>query len=117
MKNRKGRLLVVDTDPEICRLVDDVFSDCGFDVEQAGSATDARRALRTGAFRVVVTEYVLPDERGASTAEHAARLGAFVIMITGHPEAIQALEALPYPRLTKPFRLDRLVELALKGVG
>ncbi len=82
----EARVLLVDDEPEVCRVVGRQLADAGFEVVTAGSAAHARRELqRLAAGRqpfLLVADLGLPSESGASfrggldVVRHAAELAS-----------------------------------------
>jgi two-component system response regulator RpfG len=89
-------VLVVDDDPAARRAACRVLKQAGYEVRQAGSAGEARVALRCGGIGVVVLDVVLPDESGIELlrqlkGEHS---DVDVVMLTGCPGRLDMSEAL-----------------------
>jgi response regulator RpfG family c-di-GMP phosphodiesterase len=89
-------VLVVDDDPAARRAACRVLKHAGYEVRQAGSACEARTALRCGEIGVLVLDVVLPDESGIEllrqlNGEHTI---VSVIMLTGCPGRFDMNEAL-----------------------
>src|SRR5687767_6633407 len=57
-------VLVVDDDPTARRAACRVLKKAGYDVRQAASVGEARRALVQGGIGVIVLDVFLPDESG-----------------------------------------------------
>jgi CheY-like chemotaxis protein len=58
------RILVVDDDEIIRKLIRDLLEATHHDVEEAPGAVSAGQALRGGEFEVVLTDLMLPDGSG-----------------------------------------------------
>jgi DNA-binding response OmpR family regulator len=104
-------ILVVDDEQAICDLLSDVLASEGFHVECATRGVEMRIALGRDRFDIVVLDAVLPDERGTELADNAARDGASVILMSGHPLLMQRIDGSRYPSLRKPFTMNELCDL------
>lgn len=89
-------VLVVDDDPTARRAACRVLKQAGYDVRQAASVSEARRALVDGAVGVVVLDVYLPDESGMELLRQLQRehTNVNVIMLTGCPARWDMSEAL-----------------------
>jgi DNA-binding response OmpR family regulator len=78
-------------------------------VSQAGDAEGGLRLLREGGFRLVITDYELPDHTGGQLLAEAARerllQSCAVLVVTGHPDPADVGAA---PVIHKPFDIDAL---------
>lgn len=82
-----SRVLVVDDEPNIRRLIKDALSTQGHTIEEAVDGVDAAKRLRDDPFDIVVTDLKMPRMDGARLAELARQIvpGIGVIVLTGHP--------------------------------
>jgi response regulator RpfG family c-di-GMP phosphodiesterase len=103
------RLLLVDDDPGFRALVRATFDEVDVEIDEAGSADEARSAIRERLPTVVVLDVLMPGESGIelcrelkSRPETAA---VHVVLLTGSHELgpQQAAEAGAEAFLTKPF--------------
>lgn len=102
------RVLVVDDDQDLRRMLEHLFTLRGHPVMVAGSVREAQALLREGTFDLVFLDIVLPDGTGADLfrALRAADTGALVVLMTGFPEHPAVAEALmlgPIMLMRKPF--------------
>lgn len=115
-----GRLLIVEDDPEMRRLLAEFLRGEGFLVDQAADGAEALRRVRQGSFGTVVLDKNLPDGSGL---EILRRLRALipdtpVILITAFGDARTHEEAFTrgaYDLLLKPFNLDDLLDVLRKA--
>ncbi len=115
------RVLIVDDDPEMVRLVQAELGRLEFDVIPTTSGGDGLQALRDHPVDVVVTDLRMPDLDGMELLRAAAdvRPEAKVIMITAFgsiASAIEAMRAGAFDYLSKPFELDELVLAVQKAL-
>ncbi len=113
----QSKVLVVDDEETIRKLLKSRLEREGWEVETATGAEEAEKALNNR-FAVLITDLTMPGKDGlalmAWAKEKFQRLR--VIMITGHGEkdvAIRALKLGAVDYLEKPFDLDEL-SLAVK---
>jgi signal transduction histidine kinase len=114
---RGQRVLVVDDDRESRDYLSSALALYGSDVQTAGSAAGALRALREGPFNVIVSDLAMPDADGfelirAIRADSAyRRLGAIAITgVGGIVERNLALEAGFDAHMQKPVDPNTLAE-------
>ena len=116
------RVLVVDDEPLIRWSVTETLAGLGLDVEQAGDAASALRAITTDPleFDVVVLDLRLPDMRDLSLMATIRQLqpDAAIVLITafGTDDIVERAVGLGARSvLNKPFELGDLVD-AVYGV-
>ena len=108
-------ILVVEKDSGICDLVVEVL-----EIELAAAVTCARtgaqgkNAIETGYFDLAVIDCGMPQISGYELAEYAINRNIPVLLYTGHPAAIAALDGHHFPHLAKPFQLHELIYTAAK---
>jgi DNA-binding response OmpR family regulator len=107
---KRGRVLVVDDDPQIAAICAEVLSNMGFEVATAGSIAEARRSLREQRPELMLLDVTLPDGEGFDFLEElkAERASSHlsVIFISGRTETASKVKALKLggdDYLVKPF--------------
>ena len=119
---RKGRILLVDNDPQVLSILGEMLKDAGHHVLPVPSGTEAVRVFVPGGFDLVITNVGMPEMSGWDLAERL-RMGDAnvpVIFITGwglqdedqarcRRLGISALLFKPVP----PHDLHRTVQVAL----
>jgi DNA-binding response OmpR family regulator len=108
------RLLVVDDDPAILRLVRDKFEHEGFDVQTAGSGEAALDAIaRLGLPHLAVVDINMPRMDGFEFCRRVLRFSDLpIIILTAVDEeetVIQAIDLFAEDYVTKPFSPRELV--------
>lgn len=80
-----GRVLVVDDHPTVREATSELLATQGYDVETAGTVSEALAALERGHFSVVVTDVGLPDRPGWEVARAVKETspGTAVFLVTG----------------------------------
>jgi two-component system response regulator HydG len=90
------RILIVDDDPGFRKLLETILAAEGYDIATAGSVAEARCALESRHYHLVLTDLRLPDGEGTAvlrwTSEHSPETP--VIMITAFASVASAVEAM-----------------------
>ena len=96
MPNRPAKILYVDDDPALGRLVQKVLGRMGRDIEHLTCAEEGLKRLEAGDIDVLVLDHYLSDGTGLAMLEQvAAREDAPpVVYVTGSTEAAIAVAAL-----------------------
>jgi CheY-like chemotaxis protein len=106
------RLLVVDDEQVLRRMLDRVLTAKGFEVKTAVDGHEAMAMLKTERFDVVLSDMVMPkcDGRCLLEAMREAHITVPVVMLTGYTDAsdgsLRALEAVAV--LGKPSPVDTI---------
>jgi two-component system phosphate regulon response regulator OmpR len=105
--NRVDRILVVDDDPELRRLLCDYLTDVGFAVDLAGDGEQMRRAMARATPDAIVMDLMLPGSDGlALTREVRGASSVPILMLSARGEEIDrvvGLEVGADDYLAKPF--------------
>ena len=109
-----GRVLIVDDDPRLCKMVETFLRTQAFESSSCTSAEAAAEVLRTDQFDAVVTDLNLPGISGVQLCERivANRPDLPVVVITGYGSletAVAALRAGAYDFVTKPLDMNMLL--------
>ncbi|MFQ5494032.1 MAG: response regulator [Phycisphaerae bacterium] len=111
-----ARILVVDDDPAICRLLEHDLRPAGFDVITAGNGVEALRALHTSECRIVITDYRMPGMDGMQLCRAIRDSDAvgfvYIVVLTAHADPdgiIEAFEAGADDYLSKPYEREELL--------
>lgn len=117
-------ILVVDDEPDIRELVQDILTDEGYEVIVAEGGAAARLAVEEHRPDLVLLDIWMPDEDGISLLREWLESGAIdcpVIMMSGHATVETAIEATrlgAHDVLEKPISMAKLlvtVERALES--
>jgi two-component system phosphate regulon response regulator OmpR len=104
---RADRILVVDDDPELCKLLSEYLTDVGFEVDLAGDGEQMRRAITRGMPDAIVMDLMLPGTDGlALTRELRSTSTVPILMLSARGEEIDrvvGLEVGADDYLAKPF--------------
>lgn len=117
-------ILVVDDEPDIRSLVQEILEDEEYDVQSAADAAQARQALRDRRPDLILLDIWMPDTDGISLLKEWAESSGLpcpVVMMSGHGSVESAVEATrlgAYDFVEKPLSLAKLllvVERALEA--
>jgi two-component system KDP operon response regulator KdpE len=108
-----GRILIVDDDPQIRRVMRTTLVVQGYAVDDARSGEDAIESLRNGKHDLVLLDMNMPGLSGLETCR-AIRAGSdiAIVMLTvrdSEKDKIAALDAGADDYITKPFSMPELL--------
>ena len=111
-----AKILVVDDEPTILRLLREALTQWGYQVTTASNAREALDALRTEMYDAAITDIRMPDTSGLDLLKEIKKHddSIEVVIMTGYPTIASAVEALKegaYDYLSKPLILDELRHL------
>lgn len=119
------RILVLDDDESICRMIQAALGSSAFKVDTVSDPTQVQDILRSRSYHVIVLDYVLPGLESTRVLEwvRETQPDASIIVVTAYPSidsALSCLRARTYDYLTKPFQvshLQRVVTRCLESRG
>jgi two-component system response regulator GlrR len=125
MSDTKARILLVDDDRDLLKLISLRLSSAGYEVQTAESGEQALAQLAVARPRLVITDLRMDGMDGMALFDriHSAMPTMPVIILTAHgtiPDAVTATQRGVFSFLTKPFDGKDLlaqVELAMKLSG
>jgi len=114
---RAARVLVVDDEPGVADLLQDLLDAAGHGVSTAASGAEALRCLQVEPFDLIVSDLRMPDIDGAALwrevqARHPA-LARRMLFVTGDtlsPAAERFMAETGCPSLDKPFSRTDLLQ-------
>jgi len=115
-------ILVVDDEPDIRNLVQEILEDEGYEVSAAENAAQAREQRRLRRPDLVLLDIWMPDEDGISLLKEWQEPGGLpfpVIMISGHGTVETAVEATrlgAYDFIEKPLSLAKLLLIVQRAL-
>ena len=118
---KKPKILVVEDDPDISRIISSTLDRAGFDVVIAFGGADAIRKLTRHRFALVLTDLAMPDVTGVEVIQklrvETATRNTPVIAVTAHTwdriaQAANEVGCNDY--LSKPFTPKQLLEVVGK---
>jgi signal transduction histidine kinase/DNA-binding response OmpR family regulator len=115
------RILVVDDEPHVVQIFQDLLAQRGYEVTSSSNGDDAIVKVTTGRFDLVLTDINLPGVDGLEVvrAAKAADKDTCVILITGYASTTTAIDALrqgAYDYITKPFDLWETAKAIDRGL-
>jgi DNA-binding NtrC family response regulator len=118
--SKSKRILVVDDEPNIRRILQAAFDKAGWDVELADSAETALKKMATVP-DLVITDVTMPGMSGYELQNELKQLHPHlpVIIMTAFgtiPQAIQSIRNGAYEFVTKPFDLDTVKKIAERAI-
>jgi two-component system response regulator HydG len=121
MMEKRHKILVVDDDLEMCRLLSDVLNQEGFSALTISDSLEASKTIKKEEFDVIVTDLRMKGLKGLDLLEEAGRMASLtpVIIITAFgtiESAIQAMKMGAYDYITKPFQIDEFVLTVRKAL-
>ncbi|HYY57685.1 MAG TPA: sigma 54-interacting transcriptional regulator, partial [Pyrinomonadaceae bacterium] len=118
--SRRIRVLVVDDDNLLRKLVTDQLSRSGFEASPAAGAEEAFAALRQKDYDVVLLDIQMPGLSGLDALREIRKIedAPEVIMLTADtslPTGLEAMRLGAYDYLTKPSTLDEMEAIIRKA--
>ncbi len=114
----RGRILLLDDEPDIRRSVSRYLTKTGWQVDLADSGEEGLRLLGLGEYSVVLCDLRMPGMSGHEFYRRLQSLGSpavdRLVFMTGDvlsPEASRFLQEAARPVLSKPFTLNDLAEI------
>jgi two-component system response regulator HydG len=117
-----GRVLVIDDDPDMCGLVEDVLVNHAFEVASGADAAGALQIVADCELDAVVTDFQLGSVNGLELCARISdrRPDLPVIILTAHADldlAVQAMRVGAYDLVTKPFQAEVLALAVSRAVA
>jgi two-component system nitrogen regulation response regulator GlnG len=114
-----GRILVIDDEPDVRRVLADLLTDEGYLVETADDGDAGVEQLVSGLYDLAFVDINLPGRTGFELLDAATdqSISTDIVLITGKATVANAVEATrrgAYDYVTKPFDLDTIVDLATR---
>jgi len=115
MKNT-DRILIVDDDESVRKMLSVVLDKEGFDIVCAGNGVLALEAFRTCSPDIVIMDIRMPEMDGLQALEQIRRMrnSALVILMTAYAAvdtAVQAMKLGAFDYVIKPFDIDEMLLL------
>ena len=120
----KSKILVVDDEPQIHRILRPSLTAAGFSAEFASSAAEALRLVAAGAPDLVILDLGLPDRDGKDVIKELRQWSKVPIIVLSardrETEKIEALDLGANDYVNKPFGIGELtarIRVALRHAG
>jgi two-component system response regulator GlrR len=119
---RRSRVLIVDDDPALLRLLSLRLGGAGYEVETAASGAEALARMAVSCPHAVITDLRMDGMDGMALFQHihCQNHALPVIVLTAHgtiPDAVQATQQGVFGYLTKPFDAGDLLALLERAVA
>jgi len=116
-----ARILAVDDDADLLRLVSNYLVSAGHQVAAAEDPVEAERSLATGDWDLLLTDLDMPERSGIDLLRKAKEVDPTlaVVVLTGHAtveSAVEAMKAGAFDYLKKPFPAPDLLVVIEKGL-
>ena len=98
------RLLLIEDNPDVRLLFEELLLMAGFEVNAAETVADGQQFLAGWSYDLIVTDGRLPDGSGAVFTRAGRELGIPVLVITGYAHEFPQDELNSCELLQKPFR-------------
>lgn len=112
---RRARILVVEDQDDVRRMLVTALEIDGHDVDEADSALAGLKRLQQRRYNLVLSDYAMPGGTGTWMLHEADRLGlmadAEALIITAHPDIRELADV---EVITKPLDLDFFLEQVRK---
>jgi len=121
-ENARPRVLVVDDEEAVRDLLAKTLATADYEVDTAADGPSAIECLKSNGYDLLVTDIRMPGMDGLSVIREGRRQSADlpIVVITGFSTEATAIEALNLGvsgYLTKPFRLQKVLQLAARALG
>ena len=107
------RVLVVDDEPEMCHLIEQVLKQKGYQVDISFSGIDALQMLKRFNYHLLLTDLEMPEVDGLELIKKAKKECPEIrtIMVTGNASVDIAIRSLRHKidgYIRKPFNISKL---------
>ena len=113
--NNKSKILVIDDDENILKVVATILRDRGYDVDTAETGSEAISKSEQNTYDLMLIDIRLPDIDGVEVLTRVRDTVPKIrkIIVTGYPtlqNAVAAANRNADAYLTKPFELEKMLE-------
>src|SRR5271155_3662471 len=114
-----ARILIIDDDPQLRRLLARILQSVGHDVNEASNGSDGLARFAEAPPALVITDILMPEKEGIETIRELRRLAPAVpiIAMSGGGASQKSMKFLDMAAklgatvaLAKPFRAPQLIE-------
>ncbi len=111
--DRQTRILVVDDEPRICHLIEELLKLEGYQIDVSFSGTDALEMIKKYNYQMLITDLKMPGIDGLELIQKAKEQNPEIrtIMVTGYTTVDTAVQSLRHgvdDYITKPFNIFEL---------
>lgn len=118
MQKEKFKILVVDDEPDLCWILEELLKSDGHEITKVERGETARQVIKDTSFDFAFIDIRLPDEDGFAIAEFLKKNNpdTKIVIISGYyypeDESIQDKDVDGF--ISKPFDLDEINEMVQK---
>lgn len=119
----RGKILVVEDEPTVARLIADVLGEEGHPVDAVLDSREGLQLAQTGGYDLVICDLRMPHLDGQNFYQQLLRHGGLfpqrVLFVTGDtlsPNTVKFLESSEVPYLAKPFRVEELKDMVQRAL-
>jgi DNA-binding NtrC family response regulator len=107
-----ARLLVIDDEESLCKVLKDAFQKKGHLVETVTSGQAAKKRIESQSYDLIISDIRMPDLTGIELLEHALKIRnpAPFILMTAVPTVTTAIQAVNLGAYRYVVKTDALVE-------
>ncbi|MEJ2694000.1 MAG: response regulator transcription factor [Candidatus Thiodiazotropha sp.] len=110
----RRKVLIVEDEPDIARLVQTHLIDAGYQADIAGNGAAAMKQFESGGYQLVVLDLMLPDTDGLTLCRNMRSREGYVAILmltakTSELDRVVGLEVGADDYLTKPFSVPELL--------
>ena len=110
------RILVIDDDTYICKLLSNYLNKNGYDSDLAFNGISAQKKIDENQYNLVICDYRLPDRNGFDILRHVKKKdpGIPVIIMTAYKDlatAVRLIKSGAFDYITKPLIHEELLDL------
>lgn len=117
----KPTVLIVDDDPSIRKLLQEVLTLEGYPLETAADGAEALAALERGGSRLVLLDLLMPNVAGWDVMQaleaNGTRAQHKIIFVSANDKLEDYRHLTPDDELAKPFTVDQLINVIQKHVA
>ena len=123
MTTKQSNILIIDDEPEIRGLMQEILIEEGYSTLAVKSAMEAQKSIDKNPPDLVYLDIWMPDKDGVTLLKEwseSDQLNFPVIMISGHATIETAVEATrlgAFDFIDKPLSIEKLVESAKKALS
>jgi CheY-like chemotaxis protein len=114
-----GTALLVEDNPEVAKVTEQMVEQLGYRVQRAGGAKEALELAETTPFDLIVSDVVMAgsmDGVGLSRAPRARRPDLPVVLVTGFASSVTEAEV-EFSVLRKPFEISELSRAMARAIA
>lgn len=122
MKKNRARILIVDDEQYICKILSRMMENQGFDALTAYEGETALKMIRSEIPDVLLLDFMMPGINGMEVMKYAKELDPDlpVVMITAYANiqgAVEAIRAGAHNYLAKPFQHVEVIEVVNRALA